>query len=294
MTAVKPLASGFLLAEAPTLDGAGNLWVADTLGGGIRILAADGSECRILPDRRGIGGMALHADGDVLVSGRDIVAVRLGRAATTQRSAELSATVRAVLSDPRATGFNDLGAGPGGELLCGVLTYRPLRGDPPAPGRLRVVTGVADHRDIDGEVWWPNGVAVDSGLLYLSDFATGTVLRAGWAEGSRLQPWWSSPSGEADGLAVDASGAVLVALGRGAGVARVLPDGTLDTVIEVPASFVASVCFAGPDLDRLIVTTADNTDDPALGGCVFETKPPVPGAALPRVSVPVASRSEES
>lgn len=285
----KLVAAGFLLAEAPTFDAVGNLWVADTLGGGIRVLAADGGECRILTERRGIGGMALHAGGDMLVSGRDVVAVGLG----SGPAGEPSATVRSVLADPHATGFNDLGAGPGGELLCGVLTYRPLRGDPPVQGRLRVVTGATDHHDIDGEVWWPNGVAVDAGWLYLSDFATGSILRAGWADGSRLQPWWSSPSGQADGLAVDASGAVLVALGRGGGVARVLPDGTMDAVIDVPASFVASVCFAGPDLDRLIVTTADNTDDPALGGCVFELDATVPGATVPRVSAPIMSGLEE-
>jgi sugar lactone lactonase YvrE len=233
----------------------------------------------MLGDRRGIGGMVLHSNGDMLVSGRDVVAVGLD----LDGSSSPAVTARAVLADPDATGFNDLGAGTDGELLCGVLRYRPLRGDPPVAGSLRVVATGCAARDLDGEVWWPNGVAVDSGWLYLSDFATGVVLRARWADDAQLRPWWSSPSGQADGMAVDASGAVLVALGSGGGVARVLPDGTTDTIVEVPASFVASVCFRGDDLDRLIVTTADNTEDPDLAGCVFELAAPVPGAVLPPV-----------
>src|SRR5882757_4530079 len=101
--------------------------------------------------------------------------------------------------------------------------------------------------------------------MYAADYDTGTVLRGRWTGPDpdappRLEPWWSSPSGQADGLAVDEAGGVLVALGTGAGVARIRPDGALDHVLPVPAAFVSSVCFAGEQLRDLIITTADSTE----------------------------------
>jgi gluconolactonase len=278
MSGVDILASGFALAEAPVVDAHGTVYVSDALVGGVRVIHADGSEQTLLPDRRGIGGMALHANGDLLVSGRDVVAI-------DPAAADGRHTIRTVLADPGARGFNDMGAGPRGELLCGVLRYRPLRGEPPVPGALRVKRDADDVFDLDGSVLWPNGVAVGLGWLYLSDFATGTVLRARWGRDGELQPWWSSPSGQADGLALDEQGAVLVALGSGGGVARVLPDGSTDTVLDVPAPFAAGVCFRGDNPDRLVVTTAENTIEPARGGCVFELAAPVPGAPVPAITV---------
>ena len=69
---------------------------------------------------------------------------------------------------------------------------------------------------------------------------------------------------------------MLVALGSGAGIGRWLPDGSLDRVIEVPTTFVSSMCFGGEDLRDLYVTTGD---------AVLRTRADVPGLPVPRARV---------
>ena len=86
---------------------------------------------------------------------------------------------------------------------------------------------------------------------------------------------WGSP----DGMATDVEGGIWVAHWGGARVSRFLTDGRLDRVIELPVKQVTSCCFAGPNLERLFVTTASlGCDDGPLAGCLFEVTPGVRGA----------------
>ncbi|MFT5222541.1 MAG: sugar lactone lactonase YvrE [Glaciecola sp.] len=59
-----------------------------------------------------------------------------------------------------------------------------------------------------------------------------------------------------DGLAVDAEGAIWVAIYAGGQVRRHLPDGRLDRVVHLPTSQVTAVTFGGADLSDLYITTA--------------------------------------
>lgn len=273
------IAAGFALAEAPVWDGDGTLWVSDAIGGGLRGLGLDGSERAVLvPERRGIGGAALHVSGGILVSGRDVALLdRAGEPAVVAGRPD------------GCTGFNDLAPTPDGGVLVGGLAFRPFAGEAPAPGILLHLSPSGQASVWDrGSIVWPNGIAFsdDGSVVYACDYQGGTVLRSPWTPGqpASLQPWWESPSGEADGLAVDAHGHVLVALGSGGGIARVDPAGQVDRVIDVPAPFVASCAFAGNGLEALVATTAgDRWDQP--GGGVFVADAPVPGLPLPVVQI---------
>ena len=81
-------------------------------------------------------------------------------------------------------------------------------------------------------------------------------------------------AGWPDGLTVDAEGGVWVALYGGGAVRRYLPDGRLDTVVEVATREVTACAFGGPELRDLYITTSQERrrppDDPYGGG-------PVPG-----------------
>jgi sugar lactone lactonase YvrE len=62
--------------------------------------------------------------------------------------------------------------------------------------------------------------------------------------------------GMADGLTLDASGCIWVAIWDGGEVRRYTPDGRLDTVVRLPVSQVTSAAFGGGDLGVLFITTA--------------------------------------
>ena len=105
------------------------------------------------------------------------------------------------------------------------------------------------------------------------------------AAGGAAERFASSPRGSVDGLAVDAEGGVWVALGEGAAVARFDADGGLDDITDLPASFVSSLCFGGPDMRDVLITTADNDVRPDLGGTLLRARSEVPGLALAPVRV---------
>ncbi len=90
------IASGYSLLEAPVWDRSGGVYFSDVLQGGVRRWSPDGVE-DVLPKRRGIGGMCLHAAGGLVMSGRDVIHVHDGEQ-------------RVLLGDVEGvTGFNDLG-----------------------------------------------------------------------------------------------------------------------------------------------------------------------------------------
>ena len=62
MTAFETLADGYGLVEGPRPDGDGGVLLSDVIGGGVRRWTPDGVEV-VVPDRRGVGGLVLHADG---------------------------------------------------------------------------------------------------------------------------------------------------------------------------------------------------------------------------------------
>jgi sugar lactone lactonase YvrE len=85
----------------------------------------------------------------------------------------------------------------------------------------------------------------------------------------------SAVPGLPDGLAIDAEGCLWVAMHEGAAVLRFSPDGRHVGMIEMPVARTTSCCFAGPDLDRLVVTTARGAD--GTGGELFVVDPGVVG-----------------
>jgi sugar lactone lactonase YvrE len=66
---------------------------------------------------------------------------------------------------------------------------------------------------------------------------------------------------------------------------RCKPAGEIDARIEVPALAVTSVAFGGGERRDLYITTADDTQDPALGGSIHRARVDVPGLPLPRARV---------
>ena len=131
------LATGFGLIEGPVWDPARGLFLQRRHQ---RRGASAGSRRQgiaVLPKRRGIGGMALHAAGGLVVGGRDIACVSLADGSTR--------TLLALDAIPGATGFNDLTTDAAGRIYVGSLAFRVFGGDAPKPGHLHVI-------DLDGSM----------------------------------------------------------------------------------------------------------------------------------------------
>jgi sugar lactone lactonase YvrE len=260
---MEELASGYALVEGPSADNQGRVWFSDVIGGGIFRWSDEHGVEQILEKRRGIGGLALHAEGGVVATGRDLIHV------------SEDGSSRHLLSLEGVPGFNDVGVDPQGRVLAGALRWNPMAGGDPTPGEVYVVDGPDSASVLIEGVVWANGIGIapDGSTVYVSDYQTGEVLAHSDAE---TRVFARSPQGSADGLAVDETGGVWVALGQGGGVARFQPDGRPDRVLDVPADFVASVCFGAVDRNELYVATA---------GGLFRTKVDVAGLPVSLATV---------
>src|SRR5712692_1011825 len=154
------LAHGFGLAEAPTVDVDGSLVFSDVLGGGVHRLDAAGTVTTVVPKRRGVGGIAIHADGGIVCSGRDLVHV--GEDHET----------RTVLHVDGVAGWNDLCTDADGRVYAGALRFAVFDSEAQVvPGELWRVALDGDAGVLFGDVVHANGVActADGSTIYLSD-----------------------------------------------------------------------------------------------------------------------------
>ena len=72
MSELETLAWGYGLVEGPRADAHGNLYFSDVHKGGVHRRGPDGAIETIVPKRRGVGGISFHADGGLVISGRNI------------------------------------------------------------------------------------------------------------------------------------------------------------------------------------------------------------------------------
>jgi xylono-1,5-lactonase len=273
---LEALAWGFGLIEGPRVDGDGNLYFSDVPNGGVYCRHPDGTIGTVVPKRRGVGGIALHTEGGLVVSGRDICHVRDG-------------TTRVVFA-PDAPGLNDLFVDAAGRVLCGTIRSDPFTMEGRrTPGECWLVGTGGTATELYGGVMLTNGIGFspDGYVLYHADttqgvwahdYDDGTVSnRRFLVQRDDLMP---------DGLAVDEAGVVWVADVSGSGSVRgFAPDGAEVGRVSVPARMVTSLCFGGPDRRDLYIVTADNTAAPERGGTIYRTRVNVPGCAVPPAAV---------
>lgn len=267
------LATGYGLIEGPRVDPQHRLYFSDVAKGGVYRRDPSGEITTVVPKRKGVGGIALHADGGIVVSGRDLSHVKDGRS-------------RVVFRLEDTPGFNDIFTDTRGHVLIGSMRSNPFeRSGPRETGELyRVAPGGSFDMLYDG-VSLSNGIGLspDGTRLYHSDTAPGHILLHDLAEdGSchKRRIFASTPRGLPDGLAVDEAGCVWVAAYGGGCATRFAPDGGVDLQLDVPAKAVTSLCFGGPGRRDLYIVTADNIDDRRLGGSIFRMRVDTPGVEV--------------
>lgn len=274
-TELETLTHGYGLIEGPRVDADNNLYFSDVPNGGVYRRSPDGEITVAVPKRRGVGGIALHVDGGLVIGGRNICHVRDGE---TRVVFDLDC------------GFNDLMTDAQGRVVVGTLRSDPFaQGGSRTPGELHRIGLDGTAEELYGGVLLTNGIgyAPDGSKVYHADSVSGHIIshdieddryvnRRALAPGSEFNP---------DGLAVDVEGTIWVA-DYVAGLVRGLdPDGDEVSRIPVPARAVTSLCFGGPDRRDLYIVTADNTDDPDRAGTVFRTRAEVPGVEVAKARV---------
>jgi gluconolactonase len=269
MTTLETLAWGYGLIEGPRVDAEDNLYFSDVPNGGVYCRAKDGTISVAVPKRRGVGGIGLHADGGIVVGGRNICHVRNGETR--------------VLFAPDA-GFNDLVVDPKGRVICGTLRTNPFDMTAPrTPGECWRIEAEGVATELYGDVRLTNGIGLtaDGSTIYHSD----TVRNGVWAHDvaddgtvSNRRFLVQRDDLQPDGLAVDEQGVVWIADVSGSRSVRAFaPDGSEVARIPVPAKMVTSLCFGGADRRDLYIVTEDNTEDPSRKGTIFRTRVDTPG-----------------
>ncbi|CAI8190940.1 MAG: 6-deoxy-6-sulfogluconolactonase [Alphaproteobacteria bacterium] len=259
---LEPLVSGYALMEGPRWDGKDGLYFCDSLRGGIYHHTLKGETRNIVPKRKGVGGIMLHADGGIVVSGRDICHVHQG-------------VSRVLLELGEGARFNDIFCDRRGRPYVGTLRFDPFNPDsPPTPGELYRIEGVGEATQIYHDVGLTNGIGFspDERVIYHSDSLRGHILAHTISDNGTCidrRVFAALPRGAPDGLCVDTAGGVWVAAYGAACIMRFTPDGRLDRDITIPAKKVTSLCFGDADMRTLYITTADNQLDASLGACLF-------------------------
>ena len=275
-TEMETLAYGYGLIEGPRVDSGDALYFSDVTRGGVYRRDPTGEVTVVIPKRRGVGGIALHADGGLVVSGRNICHVRDG--------------VTRIVFECDALGFNDLMTDDQGRVLCGTIRTDPFGGEATR------TAGEAYRIELDGSVTelyggvsLTNGIGFspDGGQVYHSDTTSGHVICHD-VDGDRLVNRRAlAPAGafHPDGLAVDAEGTIWVADFEAGCVRGLETTGHQVAQIDVPSTAVTSLCFGGADGRDLYVVTADNRDDPSRGGTIFRTRVDVAGLPVALAAV---------
>jgi len=226
-----------------------------------------------------IGGMVFARDGRMIIADGDGIH-------------ELNATGhRNLLTNPEAdqvgNAFNDAKCDPKGRLWSGTADIGETR----PSGSLYVIEGQRRTRRIDSGIICSNGPAfsTDGRRAYFTDsfaqeiFYYDVDLDTGLI-GERKSFYRCKPeAGYPDGMTVDSEGCLWNANWDGWCITRYAPNGEIDRVLKVPVPRPTSVCFGGPRMDQMFITSASDglteaqLDEAPLSGSVFVCEPGVKG-----------------
>jgi L-arabinonolactonase len=225
--------------------------------------ALAGTLWRLCPDEDTPEQHSLPAPvGSIAPCHGDAVVVALGRSFARYDFAtrELETLAHIPVDHPDVR-FNDGKCDPWGNFLAGTMHLRRQPDEPVRGGlfRLRPDGSVEQLAD---DISFANGPCFsrDGRTLYLADSLERTIWAYDYAPRGplankrvfvRTHDFDSGP----DGATVDAQGFLWTVLTRAAKLARFAPDGELERLIDLPATYPTSLCFGGPLFATAYVTS---------------------------------------
>ncbi len=226
-----------------------------------------------------VGALVLHEDGELMWAVQDSWYRPGGGPGVSLGTPQLR--------------FNDAGVDADGVVWSATMR-RDEGMEPPGQGGLHRIGESEAPRVLDGVVVG-NGIAWsgDERWMFLVDSGTRVVLRSRFEVGTGpvggWEPWLSfdavPPGAMPDGVATDADGGLWVAVWGTGEVGRFDRTGVRTHVVRLPTPSVTALCFAGPDLDVLVLTTSSQgvpVEVDPLAGRTFVAPAPVRGVPLHR------------
>ena len=276
---LETLASGYGLVEGPRTDADNNLYFTDVFGGGVYRRSPDGEIVTLVDGRMMVGGLLLHAEGGLVMSGPTVVHWRDGE-------------MRDLLARDGVNSFNDCHTDAQGRVYVGAIRsdLQDLKAEK-VPGECYRLGADGAADELYGGIEVSNGIGFspDGTTLYHVDSTSKGVIAhhvIGDTLSNRRHIGRAAfERGIPDGMCVDADGNLWVAHVGGRRVVKLSPDGDELDEIPVPAKAVTSVAFGGPEMSEMYIVTADNLDDESLRGTIFRCAPGVAGAPTPLATV---------
>ena len=267
---MEKLCKGYGLIEGPVWDDARGLIFSDVVFGGIFALNTAGQVSQIVEHRKGIGGMALHEAGGLVVSGRNI-AFKAFQGGDTIVLLDRN-------EDEGNLGYNDITTDAKGRIYAGSLGRSTVfqDGRTPKAGNLYLIDLDGSARVVAKDIQLTNGLGFspDGKVLYHSDSERKSVYCYDVSEDGSLgdkKHFVTAEKGSPDGLVVSEDGRIWVAqAGRNA----------LTELIETPG-MCTSVCFGGSERKTLyMVTGSENLGSEDRDGAVFSIDTDVAGVPV--------------
>jgi len=255
------LVDGGRYYEGPRWQG-GRLWVSDTLSRSVMSFGLDGSRDRVCKIEDIPCGLGHLPDGDLIVLG--MFQQRLWRCS------QGSFALHADLSSIAAGTIDDMIVDACGGAYVGDLGFNLMSGPKPgALGRILYVRPDGACRIVAEGLELPNGIAIseDNSRLVVAESA-GDRLREFrvHADGSLSAPRAFGSFDEPDGVCIDQSGHVWVALFSEDSFVRVAPDGAVVQRVPTPGRRAVACCLGGAERRSLFCITAATTHEDLMQG----------------------------
>ena len=192
-------------------------------------------------------------------SGGFVAAVETGFGVIDMRTGRLEMIAEVEADNPNNR-MNDGKCDSAGRFWAGTMALD----ETPGAGALyrldtdHTVTRVLENVTISNGLAW----SLDDRNMYFVDTATNRVdildyePKTGAVRDRRGLIEIPPELGAPDGMTLDTEGHLWVALWGGSAVHRYAPNGTLDSVVNLPVSQVTSCAFGGEDLSELYITSA--------------------------------------
>jgi sugar lactone lactonase YvrE len=282
LKAERLVACGNGVGESPVWDATNErlLWLDIPKG---RVQALTGGQMRSWDRPTMIGSIALASDGGLIAGTQEGFAMlRLELDEPAEHD------VAAVLAGQADMRMNDGACDRQGRFWSGSMALRPAADNP--VGRLYRLDGAAGAEPVADGFVIQNGLAwsLDGRTMYVSD--SHTSMQTVWAfdydtergvpSKRRVFATGALLGGRPDGAAVDSDGCYWIAASDGGKVVRLTPRGQIDAEVLVPTRNPTNLCFGGPDLRTMFVTSLRAGDAPdSEAGNVFAVETPWQGLA---------------